>query len=422
MDDVSTSAPEQVSVVRRVETQRVSEVRSFLTREPEQLTDGEKPRRRRPRAPRPISGPDEVALSWFFGQGLSIYEKSTFGPIVQKIAMDGYASTTCGTCDGAGIIDEGGGVTLDDKCRGCSGSGREPHKAGREQRWCLTCGGLGREPPYEVEVKMGGWCPSCRGTGSGCVERKSVRRARCVWCRPDPYVASTDERTGEVTKALMITAWVPRHCCPNCLGVGDAPITAKPVAKGDEAGGVIGNDTALTRFAITSRRADAVKAISPALHAALEAFYGDMGSRWALTQFGRLFALSHLTPAGKTLARIGIQTGAPKAKKKGKKAKGKATKKKPTADVVEAVLLSAQERIGVQANVEQTQPKHEGERRKLLDAARAQAADLYARAAMAWNSVSVPKGELQKAKEFDERLTRLGHGNVAKMVRQAGAR
>jgi hypothetical protein len=206
------------------------------------------------------------------------------------------------------------------------------------------------------------------------------------------------------------------------LGVGDAPITAKPVAKGDEAGGVIGNDTALTRFAITSRRADAVKAISPALHAALEAFYGDMGSRWALTQFGRLFALSHLTPAGKTLARIGIQTGAPKAKKKGKKAKGKATKKKPTADVVEAVLLSAQERIGVQANVEQTQPKHEGERRKLLDAARAQAADLYARAAMAWNSVSVPKGELQKAKEFDERLTRLGHGNVAKMVRQAGAR
>lgn len=396
MDDVSTSVAGQVPTTQRAENERVSEVRSFLTREPEPLPDGEKPRRRRPRAPRPISGPDEAALSWYFGQGLSIYEKSTFGPIVQKIAMDGYASTTCGKCDGAGIIEEGGGVTLEDKCRGCGGSGREPHKAGREQRWCITCGGLGREAPYEVELPRGGWCPSCRGTGSGCVERRAMRRARCSWCRPEAGI----ERRAH------------RHSCPNCLGSGDEPLTAKPTMKGEEAGGVIGNDSALTRFAITSRRAGAVKDISPALHAALEAFYGDMGSRWALTQFGRLFALSHLTPAGKKLARLGIPTDAPKAKKKGgKKAKGKAAKK--AADAVESVQLSAQERIGVQANVEQTQPHHDGMRRQLLDAAREQAADLYARAARAWNSVTTSKGEKETTARLLANLLRLGHGELA---------
>lgn len=450
MDDVSTSVAGQVPTTQRAENDRVSEVRSFLTREPEPIPEGEKPRRRRPRAPRPISGPDEAALSWYFGQGLSIYEKSTFGPIVQKIAMDGYSSTTCGTCEGGGIIEEGGGVTLEDKCRGCGGSGREPHKAGREQRWCLTCGGLGREAPYEVELPRGGWCPACRGTGSGCVERAAQRRPRCRWCRPEPFEPDTkltDEQVVEIRLstskvreladaygvsrvqirnirkgiqratpylgAPIHAAWVPRHCCPNCLGTGDEPITAEPLGAEEEAGGVIGNDTALTRFAITSRRAGAVKDISPALHAALEAFYGDMGSRWALTQFGRLFALSHLTPAGKKLARLGIPTDAPKAKKKGgKKAKSKAKGAKK-ADAVESVQLSAQERIGVQANVEQTQPHHDGMRRQLLDAAREQAADLYTRAAHAWNSVSTSKGEQSATARLLANLIRLGHGALA---------
>jgi hypothetical protein len=438
MVDISSSNTGQALVLRRVENEQVSEVRSFLTKEPEPLPEGEKPRRRRPAAPRPISGPDEAALSWYFGQGLSIYEKSTFGPIVQKIAMDGYSSTTCGTCDGAGIIEEGGGVTLDDKCRGCDGSGREPHKAGREQRWCLTCDGLGRETPYEIEISKGGWCPTCRGTGSGCVERKAMRRARCVWCRPEPYIKTLDDRTGEVTKAPLVTAWVPKHSCPNCLGVGDAPLTAKPVMKGEEAGGVIGNDAALTRFAITSRRAGAVKDISPALHAALEAFYGDTGSRWALTSFGRLFALSHLTPAGKKLARMGIDNPERKGKTKKKTrnverlieaaiqrgARGEADRlAKELAEQrrnalstgedpdLAAVELNAQERIGVQANLQLSQFK--GKRKELIDAAREQAAELYARAARAWNSVSTSKGEKNATARLLANLARLGHGSLA---------
>lgn len=448
MDDVSTSVAGQVPTTQRAENDRVSEVRSFLTREPEPLPEGEKPRRRRPRAPRPISGPDEAALSWFFGQGLSIYEKSTFGPIVQKIAMDGYASTVCGTCDGGGIIEEGGGVTLEDKCRGCGGSGREPHKAGREQRWCLTCDGLGREPAYEVEVSKGGWCPSCHGTGTGSVERAALRRSRCHWCRPEPFepeLKVSEEQVADIrtstapTKALAEThslstqhvrdirkgrwrataypgapihaAWVPRHSCPNCLGTGDEPTTVESLGSTEEASGVIGSDTALTRFAITSRRADAVKAISPALHAALEAFYGDMGSRWALTSFGRLFALSHLTPAGKQLARAGIPTGAPKVKAKKKKKGSKPAKKKRAEDAVESVQLNAQERIGVQAKLQLSQYKDD--RKKLLDAAREQAAALYARAARAWNSVTESKGEKSATARLVANLTRLGHGELA---------
>src|SRR5689334_13176672 len=99
MDDVPTSVAGPVPTTPRAEKDRVSQVPSLLTPEPDPLPEGETPRRRRPPAPRAISGPDEAALSWYFGQGLSIYEKSTFGTIVQKIAMDGYASTTCGKCD-----------------------------------------------------------------------------------------------------------------------------------------------------------------------------------------------------------------------------------------------------------------------------------------------------------------------------------
>lgn len=410
MVGVSTSAAEQVSTVQNRKP-AVEAARELVSVPREES-------RARPRR-REITGHDEAALSWFFGQGLSIYEKSTFGPIVEKIASDGFASTVCGRCDGGGILEDGG-IRLEDKCKGCGGDGRHPRKAGESQIWCLTCDGKGRVLPYELEVEHGGWCPACRGTGSGSVERRAMRRTRCGWCRPDPWVTATDERTGDSIKLALVTAWVPRHCCPNCLGTGDEPITVRQVQKADEAGGVIGNDAALTRFAITSRRADAVKAISPALHAALEAFYGDVGHRWAQSSFGRMFALFHLTPAGKTLARMGLpKDDAPKKRKKGKGKKQKAEKNHD--DALAAVQLNAQERIGVQAVLQQSQPKEQ--RKKLLDAARAQAADLYTRAAGAWNDVATPKSAKAALKRLDASLRRLGHDNVADFVRsQGGAR
>lgn len=424
------------------------QVRQFLDapRAPEE----EKRSRPRQRRPREVSGHDEASLSWFFGQGLSIYDKSTFGPIVDKIQLDGFSSTTCARCEGAGIIEGEGGVTLEDKCQSCDGSGLHPRKAGESQKWCLTCDGLGRVVPYEIELPGGGWCPSCKGTGSGSVERQSIRAPRCRWCKPEPLeptLSLTEEQVSEIRTstervrelaeqhgvtrqtvwniqkgkhrvkpyllAPMQTAWVPQHCCPNCLGTGDEPRTAERMHKDDEGGGVLGNDTALTRFAVTSRRADRVKAISPALHAALEAFYGDVGNRWARTPFGRLFALFHLTPAGKKLARIAAPNDVGNAgKKKPNKKKSKTAR---VEEALAAVELNAQERIGVQANLQKSQPKED--RKKLLDKAAEQASDLYTRAARAWNKVATSKADKDTSKRLDENLKRLGHTDVARAVR-----
>jgi hypothetical protein len=416
------------------------EVRQFLETPRAPEAEGEKRSRPRQRRPREVSGHDEASLSWFFGQGLSIYDKSTFGPIVEKIQLDGYASTTCGKCDGAGIIEECGGITLDDRCKGCDGSGLAPHKKGESQQWCLTCDGLGRVQPYVVEMAKGGWCPTCRGTGSGSVERRAMRRPRCHWCRPD-LVVVTDEELDTTVRLELVTARPPTHSCPNCLGTGEEPITAKRTMKDDDGGGVIGNDVALTRFAITSRRADRVKAISPALHAALEAFYGDVGNRWARSPFGRMFALYHLTPAGRKLARLG--TGSPERKGKSKKKKAKTEQllaaalargargeadrlsqrladeqRSPTKprddDELAVVELNVQERIGVQANLQKSQPQDN--RRDLLAAAQGQAEALYARAAAAWNRVATSKADKEAAKRLDENLKRLGHTRVAQAV------
>jgi hypothetical protein len=391
-----TSALEQVSVA--------DSVRELLAKPPEAL------RRTKPKRTE-IGGHDEAALSWYFGQGLSIYEKSTFGPIVQKIQMDGFASTMCAKCEGTGILEKGG-VRLEDRCRGCEGSGKQPRKTGEPQHWCSICEGLGKEPPYEVETKHG-WCTSCRGTGAGSVERRAMRRSRCSWCRPEPAVVVEG---GVTSRYELITARPPTHACPNCIGTGDEPLTAKRLQKDDEAGGVIGDDSALTSFAITSRRMDAIKQRSPALFAAGEAFYGDTGARWALTDFGRIFALYHLTNAGKRLARWDQKPTAKTPRPARRRAKAK---RRPAATMSphESPHLTAQEAIGVHAHIERRQPNRE--RRKLLESAQEQAVALYQRFCAAWLAVAVSKSDKDATKRLASELERLGHKRVADHVRSA---
>jgi len=161
-----------------------------------------------------------------------------------------------------------------------------------------------------------------------------------------------------------------RARCGICLGSGLEPVTASPVTAPDSSSGVMPDDTALTRFAITSRRLAAVYNRSPALFVALECYYGDVGARWGREDFGRLFALYALTPSGKKLSRWGEA-------KKGQSALD--------------ITLTAQERVGVQAVLEKTQPKRE--RTVLLLAANHQAQELYARAAGAWNTVQAGRGD-----------------------------
>jgi hypothetical protein len=323
-----------------------------------------------------ISLPDEAALSWYFGQGLSIYERSTFGAILAKLDRAGFGSETCKRCDGAGIL-EVGGVNVETKCKTCGGDGR----VGR--RWCHDCDGMGRVAPYEVQVDAGGWCPGCNGTGSTPMETLARRRTPCHACRA-PLLMHPRAKARPISRT-----------CSNCLGTSFEPITVQPIQKDSEEAGVQADDTALTRFAITSRRVERVRASSPALAVALSVYYGDVGQRWALTDKGRIFSLYHMTGPGKKLA------------KWGEKAAGKAAE----------LGLTAQERIGAQAVIEASQPRQE--RRVLLDAAGEQARALYARTARAWNRQASAKRDRDDWQRLIVTLARFGHDDLAVAIGRA---
>ncbi len=314
-----------------------------------------------------ISLGDEAALSWYFGQGLSIYDRSTFGAIIHKLAMDAYGSGPCERCEGSGIL-ETGGFAVSDQCRSCKGEG----KIGKPEKWCPSCSGFGKVAQYEIVVEHGGWCFSCRGSGSTKLDRKAKHRNRCRAC-------GGKRKTTEC------------RSCRECLGTGHEPLSARPQKVSSEACGVQPDDSALTRFAITSRRVANVRNQSPALAVALGVYYGDIGQRWALTDRGRLFSLFHLTAAGKKLARWGEKAG-------------------KSADLG----LTLQERIGTQAALDIEQPKRE--RTALLDAATKQAKELYARAAEAWNDESSTRRHQRDLKRLASRLQGLGYSGLARQI------
>lgn len=318
-----------------------------------------------------ISLTDEAALSWYFGQGLSIYQRSTFGAIIDRLTTDSYSSTSCKTCGGGGIM-EHGGIDVSTRCKTCSGSGKiaEGHK------WCPDCKGFGVVAQYEVECEFGGWCKACRGTGMTAVHRTLKLRTPCTVCGKRVKGRTYGREAG----------------CSHCLGTGHEPISAKPIHGPPPSGGVQADDSELTRFAITSRRVERVRTQSPALATALSVYYGDVGQRWALTDRGRLFSLYHLTGPGRKLARWG------------EREKG--------ADLD----LTAQERIGTQAALEAGQPKRE--RFALLLAAGQAASELYGRAARAWNRASSSKRERATWERLAGSLAELGHGELGEAVKR----
>lgn len=324
-----------------------SQTSNALVLEPLDVEPRVRARRLRPvDDPNVISPADEAALSWYFGQGLSIYDRSTFGAMLQRVTLDGFFSGPCDKCHGEGILNDGG-FAMSKRCRRCEGTG----EVGEHSKPCGDCQGSGVVTPYEVKAEHGGWCGECHGTGSTPVARHGMRHAKCSGCNGVKWSAA-------------------RARCGICLGSGIEPVTASPVTTPDSSSGVMPDDTALTRFAITSRRLAAVYDRSPALFVALECYYGDVGARWGRDDFGRLFALYALTPSGKRLSRWG----------EAKKAQG-----------VQDITHTAQERVGVQAVLEKTQPKRE--RTVLLLAANAQSKELYARAAGAWNTVQAGRGD-----------------------------
>lgn len=155
--------------------------------------------------------------------------------------------------------------------------------------------------------------------------------------------------------------------CPMCNGVGSVPrvrrhstraLTARPMTRDGSGQAAEPDDTHLRWYASVSRRLSHVERLDPACACAIEAYYGNHGARWAMTKFGRFFALFPLVPAGKTLLR---QT------------KGDLT-------------MQATDRIHVLAELEKIQPmKQRGE---LFKAAGRQAADLHDEACRRWNEVT----------------------------------
>lgn len=231
-----------------------------------------------------ISPSDEAALAWFFGPGAALYERSTLGAILAKLARDSATSETCRRCHGAGILDGDGGFTLTDACEFCSGSGR----ARNGRTLCAACKGFGcASAPRRKQVERGGWCPSCSGTGATPVEEGKRRRTPCSVCSA-PYDLSGKRR-----------ARTRRAGCSHCLGTGEEPISVKQMHKAQEGSGIQADETALTHYASVSRRVQQVRRTSAVLADALAAWYGPKGQQRAEDGESRGPLLYALTAAGR---------------------------------------------------------------------------------------------------------------------------
>ena len=343
-----------------------------------------------------ITDGDAAALSWYFDRGIGIYERSTFGAIIDRLKYGSMGSHACARCDGAGILEDGG-FRVDDKCRRCKGEGSEPGTT----KACAQCLGTRREASYQVTCEKGGWCGSCRGTGVTSIDRRGTKPPACGSCggrRPTKLC----KRCG--TCRNCIAAAECRNC-KNCLGTGTEPLSVRPLGIDGDTGRDGADDAALTKFALTSRRLERVKAMSPQYHRAGVTYFGDLGTRWGLTERGPIFALFALTGPGKKLGRMAVSE----------------KERVMLPENLRATDLTLHERIGVQATLDKLQPRRE--RTALLDAAGEQAPELYRGFAKCWNAA--PEGEKKSAKRVTrsliKRATKLGLISLANdMALRAG--
>ncbi len=87
---------------------------------------------------------DANALEWYHGQGQSAFQRSTCGPMLERLQRDAFTSATCAKCHGVGIVEENGVI----------------HDA------------TGREKKIK---EAGGWCERCKGTGHTPVRVKASK-------------------------------------------------------------------------------------------------------------------------------------------------------------------------------------------------------------------------------------------------------
>lgn len=205
----------------------------------------------RPRlAPPPPSAPlvavKAAELEWFFCWGQSVFERSTFGALLERQALYGQEPVPCQECGGDGFRVSPNGTKLDDTCRGCRGCGiARTRRVGRSSKGVL------------LSTQR---CGPCHGRSG---------RTECALCRGRGY-----------------TEHQPIH-------VGSQP---------HEAAHYVPDDNALTRYAVVSRWLLALDARSPASVEVLELYYGLDGLRWGRVEgYGRVYSLGHLTRPGQKL-------------------------------------------------------------------------------------------------------------------------
>jgi len=236
-----------------------------------------------------ISVSDEATLNWYHSRGVSIYERSTFGAIIEHLKYGAMGSHPCLRCDGAGILDDGG-FRLDDTCRRCKGEGYE------SETLCPLCRGTRKEASYEVKLEKGGWCNSCRGTGASGIDRRGSKPTACHAC-PGRHKTKQCKNCGTCKRCVAARAC---RNCRNCLGTGNEPLSVHPLGLDGATGREGADDAALTKFALTSRR---LGRMHSRYRRALGKYYGEEGTSWGLTERGRIFALYGETPAGKEIIR-----------------------------------------------------------------------------------------------------------------------
>lgn len=212
------------------------------------------------------------------------------------------------------------------RCRKCD------HGALADGSECGACKGTGYIGAKSSGSKASGTgyrrCPGCRGLGT------NRQGDTCQQCDGDLYISE------------------------------DVNAFASPSK--DDATGYTPDDYQLAIYARVSRR---LARLPASIHAdVLQAYYGDLGARWGRTRHGRLFAVYHLTPKGSRWA---------------SDSRRESEKTRNSAD------LTPSEIIGVQAELEKTQPKRE--RRAALDACDRQARELFAAAVQAWVETLKPE-------------------------------
>ena len=269
---------------------------------------------------------DEALLGWYFCEGQSVFERSTFGAILEHQEHFGLSSKPCDRCGGNGFNDE-------DVTRATEAIGK--HAELRRADW----------PAYQRTVEaLGPKCRKCHGCGhvpSGRIPTPRPQRVHCKACRGTRVNMSGAE-------------------CGVCNGTGlrdgyDATSTAD-----HEESSYTPDDWALQRYAVASRGLTRLNAGNAAV---LQAFYGPVGLRCGAGDPrrpddpvpGRLLAVYPLTGDGRRWLR----------------------------HLPNPQELPPYELLVTEWILERQQPRRE--RANHLDACRKQAEALLAKACAAWN-------------------------------------